>query len=130
IERNGWQSLIRVLWNANNTFSFDRIDWAALNHAATVTTVSRYMKREMWDRGVDPRVIPNGIEDAWLTPADPAAVTALRRLFSGRMSLLKVGRFDPDKRWLAAIEAVALLKHAGRKPLLIARGGNEGHAWD
>jgi glycosyltransferase involved in cell wall biosynthesis len=88
------------------------------------------MKREMWDRGVDPRVIPNGIEDAWLRPAPPRAVSKLKSLFAGRLSILKVGRFDPNKRWLAAIEAVAMLKHTGRCPLLIARGGSEAHGWE
>ncbi len=129
-ERNGWKDRVHLLWNANNTFSFDRIDWAALDKAATVTTVSRYMKREMWERGVDPRVIPNGIEDAWLTPPPVSEVSVIRRLLTGRTSMLKVGRFDPNKRWIAAIEAVALLKQAGERPLLIARGGNEAHGWD
>lgn len=130
VEREGWQRQVHLLWNANNTFSFDRINWAALDKAATVTTVSRYMKREMWERKVDPRVIPNGIEDAWLLPAPAPTVGALRRLLAGRLSMLKVGRFDPNKRWLAAIESVALLKEAGQKPLLIARGGNEAHGWE
>jgi glycosyltransferase involved in cell wall biosynthesis len=130
VERHGWSKNVRLLWNANNTFSFDRIDWKALDKAATVTTVSRYMKREMWDRGVDPRVIPNGIEDAWLRPAPMEAVATARRLFNGRLSILKVGRFDPNKRWLAAIDAVAMLKQMGHRPLLIARGGNEGHGRD
>ena len=129
-EANGWRDRVHLLWNANNTFSFDRIDWAALDWAATVTTVSRYMKREMWDRGVDPRVIPNGIEDAWLRPVPPATVTALRRLVGGRLSVLKVGRFDPNKRWLVAVEAIATLKQAGQRPLFIARGGSEGHGWE
>jgi glycosyltransferase involved in cell wall biosynthesis len=130
VEANRWRDRVHLLWNANNTFSFHRIDWRALAHVATLTTVSRYMKHEMWDRGVDPRVIPNGIEDVWLQPASPRAVGAIRRLFSSRLSLLKVGRFDPNKRWLAAVEAVALLKQTGERPLLIARGGSEAHGWE
>jgi glycosyltransferase involved in cell wall biosynthesis len=130
VQANGWADRVHLLWNANNTFSFDRLDWPALARAATVTTVSRYMKREMWDRGVDPRVIPNGIEDAWLKPAPAHAVAALRARFAGRLSVLKVGRFDPNKRWLAAIEAIALLKQIGRRPLLVARGGSEAHGRD
>jgi glycosyltransferase involved in cell wall biosynthesis len=130
VTRNGWGDNVHFLWNANNTFSFYRIDWPALDRAATITTVSRYMKREMWDRGVDPRVIPNGIEDAWLAPASPTTVASLRNLFAGRLSMLKVGRFDPNKRWLSAIEAVAMLKQTGRRPLLVARGGSEAHGWE
>ena len=130
VRSNGWQHNVRLLWNANNTFSFDRIDWPALDRAAVVTTVSRYMKREMWDRGVDPRVIPNGIEDAWLQPAPAEAISTFRDAFADRLSILKVGRFDPNKRWLAAIEAVDLLKQAGQRPLLVARGGSEAHGWE
>jgi glycosyltransferase involved in cell wall biosynthesis len=130
VERRGWLDRVHLLWNANNTFSFDRIDWRALDDAATVTTVSRYMKHEMWERGVDPRVIPNGIEDAWLVAPPVSAVSSIRRLLTGRTTMLKVGRFDPNKRWLCAVEAVALLKQAGKQPLLIARGGSEAHGWD
>jgi glycosyltransferase involved in cell wall biosynthesis len=41
--------------------------------------------------------------------------------------LTKVARFDPDKRWLLAVDTVAELKRRGRRPLLIARGGVESH---
>jgi hypothetical protein len=36
-----------MFWNANNTYSFDRIDWGRLSQAAIITTVSRYMKSLM-----------------------------------------------------------------------------------
>jgi glycosyltransferase involved in cell wall biosynthesis len=65
-----------------------------------------------------------------LQPADTKTVACLKRLVAGRLSVLKVGRFDPNKRWLAAIEAVAMLKQAGHRPLLIARGGSEAHGWE
>ena len=32
-----------------------------------------------------------------------------------RLFLFKIGRFDPDKRWLMAIEAVARLKYSGHR---------------
>jgi glycosyltransferase involved in cell wall biosynthesis len=38
-----------------------------------------------------------------------------------------MARFDPDKRWLAAIELVAEMKQQGWRPLFVARGGVEGH---
>jgi glycosyltransferase involved in cell wall biosynthesis len=38
-----------------------------------------------------------------------------------------VARWDPDKRWLLAIQMVRLLKDQGWQPLLIARGGMEAH---
>ncbi len=61
-----------ILWNANNHFGFDDMDWRALERAATVTTVSRYMKHLMWPHGVNPMVIPNGIPVEALQPVDAA----------------------------------------------------------
>jgi glycosyltransferase involved in cell wall biosynthesis len=84
----------------------------------------------MWPLGVDPIVIPNGLSaDAFLA-SDPQAVAALRRRFADRILLAKVARFDPDKRWLLAVETVAELKRQGQRPLLIARGGVESHGRD
>ena len=37
-----------MFWNANNTMSFERLDWWQLSSAAQLTTVSRYMKHLMW----------------------------------------------------------------------------------
>ena len=31
---------VKILWNANNAFSFDRIAWGRLASAAVITTVS------------------------------------------------------------------------------------------
>ncbi len=60
-----WQHGLRnnavLFWNANNTFSFHRINWGRLSYTTTITTVSRYMKHIMWEYGVNPLVIPNGI---------------------------------------------------------------------
>src|SRR5205823_11083567 len=39
----------------------------------------------------------------------------------------KIGRFDPDKRWLMAISAAALLKRVGHSVKLLMRGGREAH---
>ena len=84
------------------------------------------MKQRLWTYGVNPIVIPNGIPARLLQPVggDPGAV---RSSFDGRLLLVKVARFDPDKRWLQAIHAVAGLKRDGLRPLLIARGGLEPH---
>ena len=45
----------------------------------------------------------------------------------GRSDILlcKVARWDPDKRWMEAIEATAKLKDLGQKTTLLARGGRE-----
>jgi glycosyltransferase involved in cell wall biosynthesis len=122
----GWREL-RFFWNANNTFGFERVPWPELAEAATITTVSRFMKHKMWPCGVDARVIPNGIAAEWLAPCDRMAVGALKRLTAGRMLLSKVARWDPDKRWLMAVDAVGDLKSRGLRPLFIARGGMEDH---
>lgn len=132
-----------IFWNANNTYGFWRIQWDALRAAATLTTVSRYMKHKMWDLGLNPLVIPNGIPARLLHPPDPLRVAALRQIFRGtnngaRMRppplLAKVGRFDPDKRWLLAIDALDVLKSvpycAQRPPHMIVRGGLEPHRLD
>src|ERR1035437_1645105 len=89
-----------VLWNANNVFSFWRINWPRLNFATTITTVSRYMKHRMWQEGVNPLVIPNGIPARALQPADPDHLAALRKVMGERFALLKIGRFGPDRRWV------------------------------
>ena len=42
-----------LFWNANNTFSFHRINWGRLNYATTITTISRYMKQIMERMGLN-----------------------------------------------------------------------------
>ncbi len=116
---------VNILWNANNTFGFDRIDWGRLAAASTITTVSRYMKRRMREWGVEALVIPNGLTADAFTPPAPDAVVELHNRFADRLLLAKVARWDPEKRWLMAIEIAAKLKHEGWHPLLIARGGVE-----
>jgi hypothetical protein len=59
---------VTLFWNANNTFGFDRLDWGRLAAAATITTVSRYMKQLMRPLGVSPLVIPNGLAAEMLLP--------------------------------------------------------------
>lgn len=123
----GLRNRVNLLWNANNTFGFDRVPFASLGSSATVTTVSRYMKHLMWRYKVDARVIPNGIDDQWLRPVDRGTACGLRRLLGDRLTLVKVARWDPDKRWDMAVEAVAFMKGPGLRPLFLARGGVEHH---
>jgi glycosyltransferase involved in cell wall biosynthesis len=118
---------VTIFWNANNTFSFDRIAWERLAAAAVITTVSRYMKYQLWERGVNPLVIPNGLTADALVAPDREAVAVLRSRLHDRTLLSKVARWDPDKRWLLAIETVRVLKDLGWRPLLLARGGIEEH---
>jgi glycosyltransferase involved in cell wall biosynthesis len=118
---------VDILWNANNTFGFDRVDWNRLSTAATITTVSRFMRQEIWARGVDSLVIPNGIaQDALETP-DADLMKGLKERLEGRLVLTKIARWDPDKRWILAVDTVSELKRRGWRPILIARGGCESH---
>jgi glycosyltransferase involved in cell wall biosynthesis len=119
-----------LLWNANNHFSFHRINWGRLGYVATITTVSKYMKHIMWDLGLNPLVIPNGVPDRFLLPADPAAVAALQAGVGGAPLLFKIGRFDPDKRWMMAVEAAARMRERGFPVKLLIRGGIEPHGGD
>jgi glycosyltransferase involved in cell wall biosynthesis len=126
----GVRERVRILWNANNVFGFERIDWRRLRAAATITTVSRYMRHLMWQQHVDAFVLPNGLSaEAYDRPA-ACATRELRGRLQGRAALTKVARWDPDKRWLLAVDTVAALKHRGHRPVLIARGGQEPHASD
>ena len=127
LRRAGVRDQVRILWNANNTFGFEGIDWPRLNAAASIVTVSRYMKHRMWAFGVDPLVIPNGLGPENFLEPDREAVSELRRRFKERVLLTKVARWDPDKRWLLAVDIIAALKRRGLRPLLVARGGVEAH---
>lgn len=124
--REGLRSRALILWNANHRMGLNKIDFARLGYVATLTTVSRFMKHLFWGYGLNPVVIPNGIGSEWLEPMPAEDVQRLRKV-PGRPLLVKVGRFDPDKRWLMAIEAVAQLKAEGYRPTLIMRGGMEPH---
>ncbi len=132
-----------IYWNANNTYGFWRIPWNALSNASILTTVSRYMKHKMWSYGLNPLVIPNGIPARLLHPPAPDRVAALRGLFEAEAEatgiapgplIAKVGRFDTDKRWMMAIDALHVL-HASpygsvHRPRMIVRGGTEPHRVD
>src|SRR5207302_38272 len=115
----GLRDRVVMLWNANNTYGFNRIDWTGLNFATTVTTVSRYMKFRMWEWGQNPIVIPNGISRESIVEADPQVVDDLRRAAGADHFWFKIGRFDPDKRWLMAVSAAAQLKRRGNTVKLV-----------
>ena len=123
----GLRDRVVMLWNANNTFGFHRINWGALAFAVTMTTVSRYMKFKMWESGQNPIVIPNGIPRSSIRDADSEAVAELRAAAAADHFCFKIGRFDPDKRWLMAVSAAGYLKRHDRRMRLLMRGGREAH---
>lgn len=130
----GLRRKVLMLWNLNSLMSLHRINWGRLNYVTTICTVSKYMKHRMWAYGVNPLVIPNGIPRRHLDPIDSKAVNRLREVARlgdpRRMFLFKIGRFDPDKRWIMAVEAVARLKYSGYPVTLFVRGGIEPHGAD
>lgn len=129
LHTEGLRPFTTLLWNANNTKGFERIDWDRLNFVATLTTVSRYMKQIMRTYGLEPLIIPNGIPSELLQPPPAAAVSQVRQTLAvdGALLLFKIARYDPDKCWLSAFEAAAQLKQAGQAIHFLCRGGIEGY---
>ncbi len=77
-----------LFWNANNTFSFHRINWSRLNYATTITTISRYMKYLMERMGLNPLVIPNGIPKSLFHKMDDKIVDKFQVELGRRYSSL------------------------------------------
>jgi len=121
-QRAGLRQAMTPFWNANNTYGFGSITFPLLARAATITTISRFMRAEMVKSGVEPEILPNGIAERFAEPVPPANVRAMRAGLAGRPSLVKVARFDADKRWLWAIDAVAHLRDLGTRPRFMMRG--------
>lgn len=115
-----------LTWNANNTYGFETIDWRALENAAQITCVSRYMKFELGARGVEALVVPNGIPRRLLDGANKKLVRAALKKFENRRPLfVKVARFETDKRWMQVIDALADLVKIYPGATLVMRGGRE-----
>ncbi len=126
----GLRDRATLVWNANNPMGFERVNWGRLGFTSNLTTVSRYMKHYMWSLGQNPTVIPNGIPETLLAEPDPVAVSDVRsalRTSSDAPVFVKVARWDPDKRWVMAVHAVAELRRAGVPARLVAKGGVEAH---
>lgn len=117
-----------IFWNANNTYGFGRVDFPILRRVASITTISRYMRMELAKIDVEAAILPNGIADRWLRPLPPGDVPTLRRSFGDRATFVKVARFDADKRWLWAVDAVATMRDLGIRPRLIMRGSRSPYA--
>lgn len=126
--RAGLRGAITPFWNANNTYGFGSIDFRLLERAVTITTISRFMRAEMVKSHVEPEILPNGIAERFAAPVPPADLRAMRTGLAGRPSLVKVARFDADKRWLWAIDAIAHLRDRGTRPRFIMRGSRSDYA--
>ena len=128
----GLRDEVTMVWNANNTLGFEHVDFQRLRFTQSVSTVSRWMKHEMWKWGCNPLVLPNGIPARRLetSPLVDELVEMAQRRLKDRLTLGKVARFDPDKRWLMAVDAAAGLKQMQLPVLFIAKGGVEAHGHD
>jgi glycosyltransferase involved in cell wall biosynthesis len=124
----GLRDAFTLMWNANSTFGWENIDWPALRSAAAITVVSTYLKGELSRLGVPSLVIPNGIDTGLHDGADPELLAEMKRALAGRPTLVKVGRFDPEKNWMQAIDALAELHAAGIDARLIVRGRHNPYA--
>lgn len=122
------RSAASLFWNANNTYGFGAIDFTLLERAATITTVSRFMAAALAGEDVEAGILPNGIAERWLSPVAASDVTAIRDAFGKRPTFVKVARFDPDKRWLWAVDAIAALRASGDRPRFIVRGSRADYA--
>jgi glycosyltransferase involved in cell wall biosynthesis len=125
LARKGIRDRVQLLWNANNTYSFERINWARLSQCATITTVSNYMRQLMKVYGVEPLVIHNGIQPQLTEPVDPARKFGFKTNLDTDFTLFKMARFDPDKGWIPAVETAARLKDMGYRVVFYLRGGIE-----
>ena len=129
LRKRGVREKTVMFWNANNPYGFERIDWRALSNAVTITAVSRYMRSIIRASGVDALVIPNGISEELLQPVkrDDFAfvVEALGRLARElRPGLFfKMARWEREKGWAQAIEAVRHSLDRERRMILIGRAG-------
>jgi glycosyltransferase involved in cell wall biosynthesis len=118
----GLRDTLTLIWNANSANGWPNIDWDALRAAAAITVASKYMRGELRRIGVSALVVPNGIDTGLHEGADPNLLAEMKRALSERPTLVKVGRFDPDKNWIQAIDALAELHAGGINARLIVRG--------
>lgn len=119
----GLRENVILAWNANNAYSFERIDWPRLAVSSTITTVSRYMRSIIRGRGVDALVIPNGIPDRLTLPVSRPDVNRIRLAFQGRQFFFKMARWGYDKGWIQALDAMRILRERGNNAVFVARSG-------
>jgi glycosyltransferase involved in cell wall biosynthesis len=118
------------VWTTNTLYGLDRIDFAGLSHAAGIMTVSRYMKHALRQLGIDALVAQNGISPDAMVSVPAAESRTLRRAFGDGVAMFKIGRFTPDKGWMPAVEAAALLKHMGARVRMLVRGDRGSYGMD
>jgi glycosyltransferase involved in cell wall biosynthesis len=122
----GVRDRVQISWNANHSYGFERINWPRLSASVTITTVSRHMRSIVRACGTDARVVPNGIPSTALAPVGRRDVAALRSSIAERAGaglFFKMARWERDKGWTQALDAVAQARTADRPFMLVARAG-------
>jgi glycosyltransferase involved in cell wall biosynthesis len=118
------------VWTTNTLYGLDRIDFASLSHAAAIMTVSRYMKHSLRQLGIDALVAQNGISSDAVVSVPVGETRVLCQGFGDGVAMFKIGRFTPDKGWMPAVEAAALLKHNGTRVRMLIRGDRGAYGVD
>lgn len=115
-----------IFWNANNPYGFHRIDWRRLSDSATITAVSRYMRSIIRSSGADALVIPNGILPELLAPVQKSDVASIRAALgneAGAGMFFKMARWEREKGWTQALDAIQQVRDIGRRMVLVGRSG-------
>jgi len=115
-----------IFWNANNPYGFHRIDWQRLGGAVTITAVSRYMRSIIRAAGADALVIPNGISPELLGPVQRADVGAIRAALGHEARagmFFKMARWEREKGWTQALDAMQFVRDLGKRMVLVGRSG-------
>ena len=123
LHERGLRRRTLIFWNANNPYGFDRIDWPRLAYTSTVTAVSRFMRGIIRSRGADALVIPNGIPRRLTSAVPRADVSALREALGDALLFFKMARWEREKGWTQAFDALRRLRERGRRAVLVARSG-------
>ncbi|HMC55946.1 MAG TPA: glycosyltransferase family 4 protein [Gemmatimonadaceae bacterium] len=129
LKKRNVRDKVVLLWNANNPYGFDRIEWRKLAAAVTITAVSRYMRQIIRASGVDAIVLPNGISEELIAPVKKEdfrfVVEALGRVAREKRPGLffKMARWEREKGWTQALEAVRHSHDRERRMILIGRAG-------
>jgi glycosyltransferase involved in cell wall biosynthesis len=116
---------VKMLWNANDIYGFEQVDWEYLSRATTITVVREHMKQILLEKGVNPVVIPNGIPEVLLEEGSQANLSRIRKTVGTDVIFSKVSRWHQDRGWKAAIDAIHKLNKVGESASLLACVGVE-----
>ncbi len=119
-----------IFWNINNEYGINNVDLNEIVSCCTITTVSKFMTARLKRKyGLQAIAIPNGIPKRILGCPSEEKMLLFRHCFDG-LIMSKVARYEIEKGWISAIEALHILKERGFAPKLLIRGGAQSHRTD